>query len=290
VQRTVIGLIVMMRKQPTPFTGSEQHLLEAVADYASISLANVRQFRMIKERARSLETLASGAQLAEKIDHEILQKVKDELGNPLQTALAIFAKLIKDPTARWTPDQRQTMSVLQDQLQSISRVTETIQVEEPELNPSACGVNLSSLLQTTVGRFQPLARQIGLALRCEAPVEDIEIQANSGQVSQVIAGLLSYALRSCNPGGQVALNLAKSSGQAQISVSSSGPGLNARQVVNLFEPDDPSNNSTQTPRFGGFGISLALTKEIVVFLKGKIWAESRLGYGTRIYFSIPIHL
>ena len=290
VRRTVIGLIVMMRKQPTPFTPSEQHLLEAVADYASISLANVRLFRTIEERARSQETLASGAQLAEKIDREILQNVKDELANPLQTALAAFAKLAKDPNVGWTPDQRQTMSVLQDQLQILSRVSVAIQVEEPELKLSAGGTSLSGLLQAMAGRFQPLASQMSLALRYEAPAEDIEIQANSNQVSQVIAGLLSYALKSSNPGGQIALNLVKSSGQAQISVSSSGPGLNACQMANLFEPDDPSNHSTQTPHFGGLGISLVLAKEIVVFLKGKIWAESRPGYGTRIYFSFPIHL
>ena len=290
MQATVIGLIVMMRKQPIPFTLSEQHLLEAVADYASISLANVRLFRTMEERARNQASLASGAQLAEKIDREILQRVKDGLDCPLHSALTAFAKLARDPTVRWTPDQRQTMSAMQAQLQNISRVTEAIQVVAPQLNPPAGGVNLSSLMQAAASRFQPLAHQMGLPLRCEAPSENIEIQANPSQVSQVIDGLLSYALKSSRPGGQIALVLSKVSGQALLSISISGPGLNARQVTNLFEPEDGSNPAIQTPHFGGLGISLALAKEIILCMKGKILAESRPGYGTRIYFSIPIYL
>ena len=290
VQRTVIGLIAMMRKQAIPFTPSEQHLLEAVADYASISLANARLFQTVEERARSQAILANGAQLAEKMVREILQKVKSELNSPLRNALAAFTKLAKDPTVRWTPDQRQTMSILQDQLLAINRVSSSIQMIAPDLNPPVGGVSLSGLMQSAVSRFQPMAQQSGITVRCEVPPENIEVQANPVQVSQVIDGLLSYGLKSSRSSGQIVMALASSSGQAQLLVGISGSDLNARQVASLFEPEEGPRPVTEKAQFGGLGISLVLVKESVLLMNGKIWAESRPGVGTRIYFSIPIHI
>ncbi|HNB51013.1 MAG TPA: GAF domain-containing protein, partial [Anaerolineales bacterium] len=51
-QKQVIGLLVVMRKQPQPFTKSNQFLLEAVADYAAISLVNASLIQAMEERAK----------------------------------------------------------------------------------------------------------------------------------------------------------------------------------------------------------------------------------------------
>lgn len=287
-QRVVIGLIVMMRKQPAPFSPSEQHLLEAVADYASISLANARLFRTIEERALSQETLAGGAQLAEKIDREILFKVKNELSVPLQLALAAFLKLAKDPTARWTPDQRQTMSALQDQLNRFQSVTEAIQAAAPDLHLPVGGANLSGLVRSATSRFQPLAQPNGLALQCEPLPESVDVQANSIYLAQAIDGLLAYAMRSGQSGGRITLALSKNSGQAQFAISISSAVLSQHQVATLFDAQAGEISTPQSSNFSGLGVSLALVKEIIQFLKGKIVAESRPGTGTRITFTIPV--
>jgi DNA-binding response OmpR family regulator len=50
-QEEVIGLLVVLRKKPVPFSKNDLSLLKAVADYASISLANARLFRALEERA-----------------------------------------------------------------------------------------------------------------------------------------------------------------------------------------------------------------------------------------------
>jgi two-component system NtrC family sensor kinase len=54
-QKEVIGLLVMVRKAANPFAKSHQTLLEAVADYASISMVNSRLFQALEARAQSLE-------------------------------------------------------------------------------------------------------------------------------------------------------------------------------------------------------------------------------------------
>ncbi len=54
-QKQVIGLIVVIRGKPIPFSKNNQSLLEAVADYAAISLVNARLFRALEERAARLQ-------------------------------------------------------------------------------------------------------------------------------------------------------------------------------------------------------------------------------------------
>ncbi len=60
-QKETIGLLVSIRKEDVPFTKSEIDLLEAVADYAAISLVNARLFKALEERAQSLQRALDSA-------------------------------------------------------------------------------------------------------------------------------------------------------------------------------------------------------------------------------------
>ena len=287
VQRVVIGLLVMMRKQAAPFSPSEQHLLEALADYSSISLSNARLFKTVEARARSQEMAATAAVMAERLDREILQNVKMELRGPLLAAQSAFDKLSKDPTARWTPEQRQAMAGLSDQIQVLNRIAEAIQPLAAEPSGPGGTTNLSQLLQGAASRCQPLARQLGVGVSSEVPPTPVFVQVSSQQVSQVLESLLSYALRTCPANGQVQASLTVGGGQAQILLNISGAGLTARQVASLFEPGE-ALPAGAAQRFGGLGVSLALAKEIVQLFNGKMWADSRPGAGIRLYCTFPI--
>jgi signal transduction histidine kinase/DNA-binding response OmpR family regulator len=288
VQKSVIGLLVVMRKPATPFSPSEQHLLEAVADYASISLVNSRLFRTVEERARSLENMAGSAQTGEKINREILIKVKNELHSPLVVGLQALEKLAKDPTARWNAEQRQQLSVLQEQMHNISHITDAIL--PPEVNPATQAglINLSDQVQLAARRFLPFSQQNGLTLTCEVPPETIMARGDAGQIAQVLDGLLSNALKYTVPGGRVMLRLVKTpDARAEVTVADTGLGLDAKQVANLFNSDYQPSQNSRPLRFGGLGVGLTLVKEIVTNQKGKVWVESQPGVGTTFHFTLP---
>ena len=111
-QRKVIGLLAAMRKTSIPFSDSEQNLLEAVADYASISLINARLFRAVEERARALESKSSGA------PGQALQALRSELQIPLEKALLSYEVL---GNLHLKKQQKEAMGQLQDALQELLR-------------------------------------------------------------------------------------------------------------------------------------------------------------------------
>lgn len=81
IKKEVIGLLVVVRKEPIPYSPSNQTLLEAVADYASISMVNARLFRELEERVRSSELAAQNAQANERTKDETINKLRQELKN-----------------------------------------------------------------------------------------------------------------------------------------------------------------------------------------------------------------
>ncbi len=79
IKKEVIGLLVVVRKEPIPYSSSNQTLLEAVADYASISMMNAHLFKALEERARSLELAAKKAQENEQAKDEMIDKLHQEI-------------------------------------------------------------------------------------------------------------------------------------------------------------------------------------------------------------------
>ena len=289
-QKQVNGLLVCMRKQPVPFTLSDQHLLEAVADYASISLMNAQLFAEVERRADRLESSVGQALTGEKINSQILDSVRDELRISIESAGSALDLLVKDPTSRWNPTHLQYISTLQEQLRNLGRVTDAITSSKKPLtsSPSSSPNNLTELVRRAASALQQVAHQNNMALSVEMSGEFMPIQADAGQIFQVINGLLSNAIKFSNPGGQVIVRLEKTSDPAaHVIVSNSGQGIDPHQINSIFSPNFRALES-QPHRFGGIGIRLGLIQEIVTSQKGKIWVESQPGLGSRFHFTIPL--
>jgi signal transduction histidine kinase/DNA-binding response OmpR family regulator len=287
-QKEVIGLLIILRKQDVPFTNSEQRLLEAVADYASISLVNLQLFRTVEERAHLLQRSADEAQLGEKVGGDLLLQVKQELREPLDASQTALEKLTKDPTARWTADQRQSLTTFSEQLNYLNRVVDSVPALDEFIEPTEERSQANEVLLKAVPRFQHFAQPANISLVAEIPSDRIEVGISAGQLSLVVDALLSNAVKFCNPGGRVTLRLEiRPDHTAQITVADSGSGIESRQVDAVFKRRTISSH-IRPRRFGGLGIRLYLVKEIVAKGQGKIWVESKPGQGSSFYVTFPM--
>ncbi len=122
VQKEVVALLVVLRKAPKPFSPSNQTLLEAVADYASISIVNSRLFREIEDRARSLQVAAESAQASERKKDEILRSVREELHKPLIDAIEMINSLLVVEGARLNASQKGVLRSTEEKLREVAGV------------------------------------------------------------------------------------------------------------------------------------------------------------------------
>jgi two-component system NtrC family sensor kinase len=130
-KREVVGLLVVMRKASQPFSPSNQTLLEAVADYASISLVNAGLFRALEERAQSLEQIAARAQVNERSKDEFLKSFSSEMLVPLVDALNQANKMLNGKMGVLSVEQDNCLQAIKGKLERLIGMIETrLQIKE----------------------------------------------------------------------------------------------------------------------------------------------------------------
>jgi signal transduction histidine kinase len=289
VQRKVIGIMVVMRSQSLPFKGTEQNLVEAVADYLSIYMVNVRLFKVVEDRARYLQVMVDNAQTGEKVINGILQTVKKEIAAPIKDARNALSKLEGDASIRWNPSQRDWIMTLQDKLILLDQIAEAITpLEGFKAVPDASKTNLNETLRKSIKRFQPFARQSSLMLVAEMPEEPLFARADPAQVSAAVEGILSTAIKNSNPGGEINIRLGKTADQQiLLSVEDNGDGFSPEQVKRLLTDSLPPAPG-KLQRFGGLAVGMQQAHELILRQKGQLSIESFQGKGTVYRVTIPI--
>jgi GAF domain-containing protein len=117
VQLEVIGMLVVVRKEANAFTKTEQTLLEAVADYASISLVNARLFRALNDSAQS-------AKEVQKRQNAVFENIRNSITEELRGALQPVDLLLTEMPGALTKDQKQALQTVRAALGKLSTVAE----------------------------------------------------------------------------------------------------------------------------------------------------------------------
>jgi DNA-binding response OmpR family regulator len=117
VQKEVIGMLVVVRKESRPFEKMEQTLLEAVADYASISLVNARLFR-------ALNSSVQASKEGERRQNALLEAVRSSITEELQAALYPIELLLTEKPGHLSEPQRQALQTARAALQRLGRAAE----------------------------------------------------------------------------------------------------------------------------------------------------------------------
>ena len=283
VQRKVIGIMVVMRSQSLPFKGTEQNLVEAVADYLSIYMVNVRLFKVVEDRARYLQVMVDNAQTGEKVINGILQTVKKEIAAPIKDARNALSRLEGDASIRWNPSQRDWIMTLQDKLILLDQIAEAITpLEGFKAVPDASRTNLNESLRKSIKRFQPFARQSSLMLVAEMPEEPLFARADPAQVSAAVEGILSAAIKNSNPGGEINIRLGKTADQQiLLSVEDNGDGFSPEQVKRLLTDSLPPAPG-KLQRFGGLAVGMQQAHELILRQKGTTEHRKFPGEGHRL--------
>jgi len=114
-----------------------------------------------------------------------------------------------------------------------------------------------------------------------------KVHADGQRIAQVLTNLLGNALRYTPEGGRVDLRLRTEQRAILIGVSDTGPGIAADDLPHVFDRFYRADKS-RSREGGGSGLGLAIARSIVETHGGRIWAESEIGRGTTIAFTLPV--
>lgn len=116
---------------------------------------------------------------------------------------------------------------------------------------------------------------------------EVVVLSDGNKLDIVLRNLLSNAINYSPEGGAITVEARKRGKEVVVSVQDEGIGIPSDQLERIFERFTRLDNSDARTVYG-YGLGLYVTRGIVEQHGGKIWVESKLGKGSRFFFTVPL--
>jgi two-component system, OmpR family, sensor histidine kinase BaeS len=237
----------------------------------------------LRELAITFDQMADALTAQEKLRRDLVADVAHELRTPVAVLQANTEALL-DGVVAHTPEQTAS---LHEEAVRLGRMVGDLQTlaaaEAAALQLSLAQCDLSRVAAGEAEQWEASFAASGI--RFERRLEPAPVLADAGRVHQVIANLLSNALKFTPSGGQVQMTLSVAGGKARLEVSDSGPGIAPDDQAHVFDRLWRGTGSAGT---AGSGIGLAVASELARAHRGRIEVASEPGQGARFSLILPL--
>ena len=244
-----------------------------------------------KELSESKTELEHSYQKLQELDHvksQFFANISHEFRTPLTLILAPLETYLNQPNL--PEEQRKNFQIMYQNglrlLKLINNLLDLAKIDTGKMVLSYSKTDLVAFIQGILASVTPLTykKQIHISFLADRRV--IEFYFDRDKIEKVLLNLIFNAIKFTERGGQIILSCKEKDGHVLVQVSDTGMGIARENLHKLFSRFTQLDASA-TRQHEGTGIGLALSKELVELHQGKIWAESEVGRGTVISFTLP---
>jgi len=246
------------------------------------------QFNRMAERLE-----ASFSELAAERDtlRRFIADASHELRTPI-TALRNFNELLQGAAAG-DPDARQEfLAESETQLGRLAWITDNLldlsRIEAGLVSLDLAEHDARDLVAATASAFRAQAADRGLTLATEVPATPLQLHGDRHRIELALSNLLDNALKFTQPGGRVEIGAQRAGQKARLWVADDGQGISPEDLPHVFERFY-RGRAQDAEAVKGSGLGLAIVRSIAEAHGGHVWAESELGYGSRITLELPLN-
>ncbi len=238
--------------------------------------------RELRALARAFNSMSERLESAEEQRRRLLADVTHELRTPLTVVQGNLEALLDhvyaadDAHLETILEETRVLSRLIDDLRTLSLA------EAGALTLHREPIDLVALASETAASLRPHADHAGVALEVSGATDLPAADADPVRTKEVLANLLTNALRYTPKGGSVRVRVERDGDRIRISVRDTGAGISPDALPHVFDRFYKSDESR------GAGLGLAIAKSLVVAHGGEIAAESTVGQGTEMRFTLPV--
>lgn len=167
----------------------------------------------------------------------------------------------------------------------LSSIVDQIHTMSANSDMGFCRLNLHEVLKEVENWSNKLIDSEKVRLQIEPGASDPVFFGNSTQVEQIFLNLIhnaSEAILASNRGSYVCIRTVSNNGRIEIDVKDDGPGIEAEQIPQIFDPF-----YTTKPEGQGIGLGLSIVARVVKTHGGTIEVESKPGEGTCFHICLP---
>ncbi|HRF49142.1 MAG TPA: ATP-binding protein [Anaerolineales bacterium] len=241
----------------------------------------------IGELAKSFNRMSRELARSNNARRQMTADVAHELRTPL-TVISGYVESMRDGDLAPTTER---MDVIYSEIERLQDLVGDLRVlsqaDAGELNLMLEPVEAHSLLRQAAAAFGHQASQNGVALALDTSAPVPTIPMDEGRLAQVFANLLSNALRHTSTGGTITLGARYADGAVMFRVQDTGEGIAPEDLPYIFDRLYRADKSRTEMHGEGTGLGLAIVRAIIEAHGGTIRADSAVGQGTSITFTIP---
>ena len=231
------------------------------------------------------------AEESDRLKSAFLANMSHEIRTPLNSIIG-FSELLDDPdfdSDQKTEFIRHIVDNGNSLLMIISDIMDFSMLEAGQLKLRQQPISVKKIMNELLTEFGHKAEVRGIQLRFDDSVNerDILITSDSYRIKQVFNNLIGNALKFTSE-GFVEIGYKVKGEKIEFHVKDSGIGISPKHHQAIFERFRQVDN-TKTRKYGGNGLGLAISKNLVKLLGGKIWLESEPDKFSDFFFTIPIN-
>lgn len=270
----------------------------------------------LQERAKELEQKNLQLEEVDKLKDEFLANTSHELRTPLNGIIGLAESLIDGVTGNLLPQTKTNLGMIVSSGKRLANLVNDIldfsKLKQQSLTLQNKPIYISTLTGLVLSLSKPLLGSKPLALINNVDTDLPRVKADENRVQQIMYNLVGNAIK-FTESGEVTVSAkviatepvikheqaAKTQHKDQqtadmgvkqylaITVSDTGIGIPADKQEKIFKSFEQADGSTAR-EYGGTGLGLAVTKQLVELHGGQIWVESQVGHGTQFTFTLPL--
>ena len=282
-RREMIGALVIAANDPDrAMTDDKLPLAELLAERAALAIENSKLYTEQVEARRKVEDLS-------RLKDEFLSIASHELRTPV-TSIKGYTQLAKmlikegDLTT-----SEEYLDIAMDQIDRMSRLIlellDVSRIETGRLEIRREPIAWAHFVRDVVHRHHTAVSD----RRFHVSVPDVTkiVTGDRDRLEQVLGNLLENAVKYSPDGSDITVTVEDRGDSFVTAVCDRGIGIPADELGQVFERFHRGRQVSST-NYGGLGLGLYITKQIIERHGGQIWVDSKEGQGTTFYFSIPV--